>query len=206
MRLRKGLLVLAAVTLPLASVVMLEGTAFAKKVTGTGTPTCHFGGTINFSPGLKPGNGSPASKEVVTVNASFSRCTGGSPSASPTGITVKSIKIKSTVKEGKTKYAGGCGSLASAAAAIVVKAKVSWSGEKPSKVDISDLAFGVNSNTGEADFSGKTATTGSYPGNGTTTVSFTHASTNALLGCEEGTSSAPVNSASIDSANSTISS
>ena len=204
MRIRKCVIVLAAVTLPLASVVMLEGTAFAKKVTGTGAPTCHFGGTINFNPGLKPGNGSPASKEVVTVSANLTRCSGGSPSASPTGITVKSIKIKSTVKEGKTKYAGGCGSLASAAAAIVVKTKVSWSGEKPSKTTITHLAFGVNSNTGEADFTGSTATTGSYAGSGTVAVSFTHASTNALLGCEENTSSAPVNSASIDAANSTI--
>lgn len=76
MRIKKGLLVLAAVTLPLASVVMLEGTAFAGKTTGTGTPTCHFGGTINFSPGLQPGNGSPASKETVTVSATLSSCSG----------------------------------------------------------------------------------------------------------------------------------
>ena len=104
MRIKKGLLVLAAVTLPLASVVMLEGTAFAGKVTGTGTPTCHFGGTISFSPALQPGNGSPASKETVTVSATLSSCSGNAP-ASPVSITAKPIKIKSTMKVGKTKYA-----------------------------------------------------------------------------------------------------
>ena len=205
MRIKKGLLVLAAVTLPLASVVMLEGTAFAGKTTGTGTPTCHFGGTINFSPGLQPGNGSPASKETVTVSATLSSCSGGTPPASPVSITVKPIKIKSTMKVGKTKYAGGCGTLATAASTILVKSKVNWSGEKPSKTNISKLAFSVSPDTGEAYFSGPTSTTGSYAGSGTATVSFNNASTTALVNCEAGLPGS-VTTATIDATNSTISS
>src|SRR5580704_7775127 len=77
MRMRKSLLILTAVMLPVASIALLEGTAFAKKVTGTGNPTCSFGGTINFNPPLTQ-NGTPGvKKEITTVSASLSGCTGG---------------------------------------------------------------------------------------------------------------------------------
>ena len=82
MRLRKSLMVLIAVMLPVASISLLEGTAFAKKVTGTGNTTCSFGGTINFNPPLTQ-NGTPGvKKEVTTVTASLGSCSRREPGTS----------------------------------------------------------------------------------------------------------------------------
>jgi hypothetical protein len=96
MRIRKTLMVLAAVALPLASVALLEGTAVAKGVVGSGTVTCHLGGTVTFTPPLSY-NGSPASKEVVSVSATLSSCSGGTPAGTAGGtVAIKPIKIKGT--------------------------------------------------------------------------------------------------------------
>jgi hypothetical protein len=195
MRVKKGLLVLAAVALPLTSVALLEGTAVAKKVTGTGTPTCHFGGTISFSPPLTPNGSTSVKKEVTTVSAQFSSCVGGSPAASATSVSVKPIKSKTA----KGAAGGSCASFDSSAGTIVVKVKVNWAGEKPSKFDISGLTPGVNGE-GEVGFTGGFTAGGSYAGSGTVAVYLTTASSNAIATCGGGTS---VSSLSIDSASST---
>ena len=64
MRLRKSAMVVGAILIPLATITLVGGTAFAAKVTGTGSVTCNVGGTATFNPPLSA-NGSPASKEVV---------------------------------------------------------------------------------------------------------------------------------------------
>jgi hypothetical protein len=195
MRLKKTLLVLTAVMLPVASIALLEGTAFAKKVTGTGNPTCHFGGTISFNPPLSK-NGSAASKEVTTVTASLSSCSGGNPAPPASSVAVKPIKTKGT-KVGKTKIAGTCSSFESSAGSASVKVKINWTGEKPSKFDIVGLHETVNPTTGEAGFTGSFPVAGSYSGTGTLGVYLTQASTAAIVAC-----SGSISSLTIDRANS----
>jgi hypothetical protein len=200
MRTKKGLLVLAVAALPLASVVLLQGTAVAGKVTGTGAVVCHVSGRLTFDPPLTP-NGTAASKEVVTVSSSAVDCSGGTPAASPGATVTKPIKTKAT-KVGKTKIAGSCKSASSTSATI--KGKQSWNGGvKPSKFVLSGLKFGLDSN-GEVDEVGTSATTGSYAGNGRVHIDFNSSSSTALENCELDTSSAQVSSATIDETNSTI--
>jgi hypothetical protein len=201
MRTKKGLLVLAVAALPLASVVLLEGTAVAGKVTGTGAVVCHVSGTLTFDPPLTP-NGTAASKEVVTVSSRAVDCSGGSPAASPGATVTKPIKTKAT-KVGKTKIAGSCKSASSTSATI--KGKQSWNGGvKPSKFVLSGLKFGLDGTTGEVDEVGTSVTTGSYAGNGRVHIDFNSSSSTALENCELDTSSAQVSSATIDETNSTI--
>jgi hypothetical protein len=200
MRTKKGLLVLAVAALPLASVVLLEGTAVAGKVTGAGAVVCHVSGTLSFNPPLTP-SGTAASKEVVTVSSSAVHCSGGTPAASPGGTVTKPIKTKAT-KVGKTKIAGSCKSASSGSATI--KGKQDWNGVKPSKFVLSGLKFGLDSSTGEVDEVGTSATTGSYAGNGRVHIDFNSSSSTALENCDLDTSNAPVHSATIDEANSTI--
>jgi len=196
----KSWFVLAVAALPLASVVLLEGTAVAGKVTGTGAVVCHVSGNLKFDPPLTP-NGTKAGKEVVTVSSSAVDCSGGSPPASPGSTVSKPIKTMAT-KVGKTKIAGSCKSAASSSA--MVKGKQNWNGGvKPSKFELSGLKFGLDSN-GEVDEVGTSSTTGSYAGSGRVHIDFNSSSSAALEGCELGTSSAPVSSATIDEANSTI--
>jgi hypothetical protein len=199
MRTKKGLLILAVAALPLASVVLLEGTAVAGKVTGMGAVVCHVSGRLSFDPPLTP-NGTAASKEVVTVSSSAVHCSGGTPAASPGATVTKPIKTKAT-KVGKTKVAGTCKSASSTSATI--KGKQDWNGVKPSKFVLSGLKFGLDSN-GEVDEVGTSVTTGSYAGNGRVHIDFNSSSSSALEECELGTSSAPVSSATIDETNSTI--
>jgi hypothetical protein len=199
MRRKKGLLVLAVAALPLASVVLLEGTAVAGQVTGTGAVVCHVSGSLTFNPPLTP-NGTAASKEVVTVSSSAVHCSGGTPAASAGATVTKPIKTKAT-KVGKTKIAGTCKSASSTSATI--KGKQNWNGVKPSKFVLSGLKFGLDSN-GEVDEVGSSTTTGSYAGSGRVHIDFNSSSSTALEDCDLGTSSAPVHSATIDEANSTI--
>lgn len=168
MRTKKGFLVLAVAALPLASVVLLQGTAVAGKVTGSGAVVCHVSGRLTFDPPLTP-NGTAASKEVVTVSSSAVHCSGGTPAASPGPTVTKPIKTKGT-KVGKTKIAGSCKSASSTSATI--KGKQSWNGGvKPSKFVLSGLKFGLDSN-GEVDEVGTSVTTGSYAGNGRVHIDF----------------------------------
>src|SRR5580700_4464799 len=94
MRLRKSLMILTAVMLPVASIALLEGTAFAKKVTGTGSTTCNFGGTISFNPPLTKNGSTATKKETTTVNATLGTCSGGNPVGHATSVAVKPIKTK----------------------------------------------------------------------------------------------------------------
>ena len=201
MRIRMGFMVAAALTLPLASVVLLEGTAAAKKVTGTGAITCHLSGSLSFNPPLSP-SGTKASKETVTVvNPSLSGCSGGTPTGVPAGTSIKPIKIKGT-KVGKTKISGRCSDLPAAAGTATVKGKSNWTGEKPSKFTVVGLTFGVDTN-GEADFTGHGTVTSSYAGPASVHVDLQPASGTALATCVAG-SGGSVSSAAIDGPNSTI--
>ena len=188
MRLRKSLMILTAVMLPVASIALLEGTAFAKKVTGTGNPTCHFGGTISFNPPLSK-NGTPgAKKEVTSVSASLSSCSGGNPAPPASTVAVKPIKTKTA----KGANGGTCSSFTTAAGTAVVKVKVNWSGEKPSKFTISGLHASVNTE-GEVGFTGSFPIAGSYSGTGNLGVYLTPASSSAIATC-----SGSISSLSID--------
>jgi hypothetical protein len=192
MRLRKSLLVLTAVMLPVASIALLEGTAFAKKVTGTGTTTCSFGGTIDFNPPLSE-NGTPGvKKEVTTVSATLGTCSGGTPVGAATSVAVKPIKTKVA----KGSNAGTCSSFESNSSTIAVKVKVNWAGEKPSKFTVQGLHPAVNGE-GEVGFTGSFAVGGSYAGTGSLGVYLTPASTQAI-----GTCSGSISSLSIDRSNS----
>ena len=179
MRLRKSLLVIAAVTLPLASVALLGGTASAGKVTGQGTTSCSFGGTINFNPPLSQ-NGTPGvKKEVVTVSANLSGCSGGTPPGPP-GSTVAVKPIKSKVAKGQN--AGTCSSFASSAGTIKVKVKINWAGEKPSKLTVQGLHVSINGE-GEAGFTANFPVSGSYAGSGSFAVYLTQTSSTEVATC-----------------------
>jgi hypothetical protein len=192
MRLRKSLMVLIAVMLPVASISLLEGTAFAKKVTGTGNPTCSFGGTITFNPPLTQ-NGTPGvKKEVTTVNANLGSCTGGTPAAPTSSVVVKAIKTKVA----KGQNGGTCSSFESSSSTAKVKVKVNWSGEKPSKFTVDGLHATING-AGEVGFTGSFPVAGSYAGSGTLGVFLTPASGNAIATC-----SGSISSLSIDQSNS----
>jgi hypothetical protein len=189
---KKRFLVLTAVLLPLASVTLIEGTAFAKKVTGTGNPTCAFGGTISFNPPLTENGTAGVKKEVTTVTASLSSCTGGTPAPPASSVAVKSIKTKTP----KGQNGATCSSFESSSSSAKVKVKVDWTGEKPSKFTVVGLHPGVNS-AGEVGFTGSFPISGSYAGSGTLGVYLTPASSNAIATC-----SGSISSLAIDRSNS----
>ncbi len=194
MRLRKSLLVVAAAALPLASVALLDGTASAKAVVGTGNPTCSFGGSLNFNPPLSNTAAKKTTKETTTVSATLGSCTGGNPAPSGSTVTVKPIKSKT--QKGQTS----CGAFSSAATGVKVKVKIAWNGEKPSKFTIVGLNVAVNPGpgpgTGELGFTGSGfPISGSYAGSGSLTVYLTQASSNAIATCGGG---AGVSSLQID--------
>ena len=184
MRVRKALLVLAAAALPLASVSLLEGTAFAGKVTGAGLTSCGFSGTISFNPPLTSAGSTSIKKEVTTVTASLSHCTGGTPPGPATVAQIKPIKSKTT----KGTAGGTCSSFEKNASTIVVKVKINWAGEKPSKFNITKLSEGANSK-GEVGFTGSFPVTGSYAGTGNVKAYLTTASTSKILSCSGSVSS-----------------
>ncbi|HTZ10231.1 MAG TPA: hypothetical protein VMB72_14235 [Acidimicrobiales bacterium] len=192
MRIKKGLLVLIGVALPLASVTMLEGTAVAGKVTGTGLTTCSFGGSINFNPPLSQDGTAGAKKEITTVTATLGTCSGGSPVASATSVAVKPIKTKAP----KGGNAGTCSSFESNSSTATVKVKVNWNGEKPSKFSVHGLSPSVNG-AGEVGFTGSYTVAGSYAGTGHIGVYLTPASSEAI-----GTCSGSISSLQIDRSNS----
>jgi hypothetical protein len=179
MRLKKSLLILTAVMLPLATIGVLEGTAFAAKVTGAGHTVCSFGGTISFSPPLTKAGSTSIKKETTTVTASLGSCSGGTP-AGPAGSTtsVKPIKTKTA----KGKAGGSCSSFTTASATAVVKVKIKWVGEKPSSFSVAGLHAGVNAE-GEVGFTGSFPVKGSYPGTGSLGVFLTPASSSQIATC-----------------------
>jgi hypothetical protein len=189
MRIKKGLLVLAAVALPLATVALGEGTAFAKKVTGSGTTSCHFGGTISFNPPLTSAGSTSIKKEVTTVSASLTGCTGGTPPGPNTTASIKPIKTKTA----KGSAGGTCASFESNATSVTIKIKVKWAGEKPSKFDISGLHVSFNAE-GEAGFTGSFPVSGSYAGTGSVAAYLTSASTAQIATCSGSVSSLQLDS------------
>jgi hypothetical protein len=192
MRLKKSVLILTAVMLPIATIGLLEGTAFAKKVTGTGNPTCSFGGTINFNPPLSK-NGTPgAKKEVTTVNASLGSCSGGVPAAPASSTSVKPIKTKTA----KGANGGTCSSFTTAAGTAKVKVKINWTGEKPSKFTVVGLHATINAETGEVGFTGSFPVAGSYAGTGNLAVYLTQASSTAIATCSGSISSLAIDRSS----------
>src|SRR6202035_2100757 len=72
---RKILMGVLAIALPIGTIAAVQSTAFAAKVTGTGTTTCTFGGTINFNPPLTSAGTAGVKKEITTVTATLSACT-----------------------------------------------------------------------------------------------------------------------------------
>jgi len=178
MRMKKGLLVLAAATLPLASVALLEGTAVAKTSLGTGAVSCHIGGTISFNPPLSAAGTPGVKKSVTTVTAHLSSCSGGTPAASPASVTVKPIKTKVA----KGQNAGTCSSFASSAGTIKVKVKINWAGEKPSKLTVNGLHVSINGE-GEAGFTASFPVSGSYAGSGSFAVYLTQTSSTEVATC-----------------------
>ncbi len=201
MGIRKCVMALTALALPIASVALLEGTAVAKTALGTGAVSCHLSGGVTFSPPLTPA-GVSASKEVVTVNIAATGCSGGAPPQSSATITTKALKIKAT-KTGKTKIAGSCNDFATAAKTISVKSKWAWaSPAKKTKTLISNLSEGVNGE-GEVGFSSSSVSvSGSYGSSGSVAVYFTPTSSDAILGCVAGSSSAQVSSLTLDTSSS----
>ena len=189
---RKYLLVLATLMLPLASVALFQGTASAGKVTGTGNPTCSFGGTINFNPPLSKNGTTAAKKEITTVSASLSSCSGGTPPAPASTVVVKPIKTKTP----KGQATGTCSSFESNSSTITVKVAIKWSGEKPTKFAISGLHATVNPSTGEVGFTGNFPVNGSYAGTGHLGVYLTQADSNKIATCSGSISTLHIDRAS----------
>ena len=204
MRIRKSAMVVGAVLIPLATITLVAGPAFAAKVTGTGSVTCNVGGTASFNPPLSQ-NGAAASKEVVTLSGvTISNCSGGTPSASGGGtITIKPLKIKGT---GKPKMAGSCSNLAGSVSTILAKTKTSWAnGAKPTKTVESNfkIAVGSGASAGEEGFASQDGTaSGSYAGSGSVTAYFTQSSSSAFIAACGGSGS--LSTAQIDSSTSTF--
>lgn len=192
MRMRKSLLILTAVMLPVASIALLEGSAFAKAVTGTGNPTCSFGGTINFNPPLTSAGTPGVKKEVTTVTASLGSCTGGNPAPPASSVAVKPIKTKTP----KGQNGATCGSFTTSAGSAKVKVKINWSGEKSSKFTVVGLHPSING-SGEVGFTGSFPVGGSYAGSGSIGVFLTPASSSAIATC-----SGSISSLAIDRSNS----
>lgn len=185
---RKILMGVLALALPIGTVAALQGTASAGKVTGTGNPTCGFSGTISFNPPLTQNGTAGVKKETTTVNASLGSCSGGTPAAPASTVAVKPIKTKTP----KGQNGATCSGFTSNASTVVVKVKINWSGEKPSKFNIAGLSVVFNT-SGEAGFAGSFPVAGSYAGTGNLHVYLTPASTNAIASC-----TAPVSSLQID--------
>jgi len=188
---RKILMGVFALALPLGTIAGFGTAASAGKVTGTGNPVCSFGGTISFNPPLTAAGSPTVKKEITTVTTSLASCSGGSPKAPASTVVVKPIKTKSA----KGKNGGTCSSFESGAGTAVVKVKIAWTGEKPSKFNISGLKETVNTTTGEAGFTGSFSVGGSYGGTGHLAVFLTQASTAKIAGCVGSVSSLSIDRA-----------
>jgi len=176
---RKILMGVLALALPVGAVITIQGTASAGKVLGTGNPTCAFGGTINFNPPLTQAGTPGVKKETTTVTANLTGCTGGTPAAPASVVAVKPIKTKTTPKgsNGAT-----CAGFSGNAGSVTVKVKINWTGEKPTKFNISGLSASING-FGEVGFTGSFPVSGSYGGTGSLGVYLTPSDSNAIANC-----------------------
>lgn len=211
MHFRKPLLILAAVALPLSSVALLGGTAWAKSTTESGTLNCAVLGTANFNPALTPtGEAVPPGpkKEIVTIDLSLASCTGSgvspaSPGAPSSGtVSAKAVKVKAS---GSPKSVASCSEFASASSTISVKTKETWSnGIKGSKATLGNLTV-IGNSDGEIGFNATGGVSGSFAGSASVNAYFTKASSTAIENCETGASSTPVSSLTFDGSTSTSS-
>jgi len=189
---RKILMGVLAIALPVGTIAAVQTSAFAAKVTGQGTTTCNFGGTINFNPPLTKNGTAGVKKEVTTVSAQLGSCSGGTPVGNATSVVVKPIKTKTP----KGQNGATCSGFTTNSSTVVVKVKVNWAGEKPSKFNISGLTPAING-SGEVGFTGSFPVSGSYAGTGTLGVYLTPASSNAIATCN-----APISTLNIDQSSS----
>jgi YVTN family beta-propeller protein len=205
---RRTLLVVAVVILmPLALVVAVASPASAKVITPSGNVTCDVGGSLTFSPPLTPGNGTPnVPNEVVSTNLALSSCTGSSdpvgqvPTAS-TSVVTKAIKIKA-VKIGRTKYAGGCNTFASAINASSIKSTITWNnGIQLTKTTLSNPL--LRTGGAETNIGALGSATKSFTGSGSLNAFLSSASTRALGICLIGRGSS-LSSVAFDSSTSSI--
>ena len=92
MRIRKLIIGLAAVGMPLTVMSTVIGVGAAWATTGTGNYNCSkVTGSVTFKPPLKNGG---TSAETTTVSATVTKCTGGSPT--PTKVVGKGTIHSST--------------------------------------------------------------------------------------------------------------
>jgi hypothetical protein len=186
---RKIAMGVLALALPVGTVLATQTAASAHKVTGSGSTQCHIGGTISFNPPLTSAGSTSIKKEVTTVNASLSSCTGGTPPGPNTTAKIKPVKIKTV----KGTAGGTCASFASNAKTTDLKVTVKWAGEKPSKFDVNGLNADFNIE-GEAGFAGSFSVSGSYAGSGTVQAYLTPSSTSAIVACTGSVSSLQLDS------------
>jgi hypothetical protein len=188
MGVRTGLTVLVAAALPLASVSLLEGTAHARGLpTGSGTITCHVGGTINFSPLFQ--NATPERVNITSIDLVGSGSCRGQ-SSSPSSITFKPIKVK--LPKGLPVETCAGGPLWSNT--TVSKGEVTWNNVKPSKFIVNGMRTSLNDEH-ETGFTAHPAVKGSFAGSGTLAVYLTEAETNAVAACSEGLSTVNIDPA-----------
>jgi hypothetical protein len=220
---QKRLMAVAMITLPLASVMVAAGPAFASTPTATGSLTCAEGGSIDFSPSLTF-NGTVGSKEVVTFDSlSFSGCTSehSVPPTAPTAsasVKTKTIKLKGVAcqgtkptqayydaacSNGKPLMTGSCSDFSGELSTVTLSSATKWNTKiKPTKGSVSHLTQDLT----EFPYLGSTGSgtsTGSYGGSVSTTTIYSLASSTDLLACKSG-SETPLASLTIDSAKSTI--
>ena len=197
----------AAVLVSLTMVGAVATPASAKVITPSGNVTCNVNGSLSFSPPLTPGNGTPnVSDEVISTSLALSGCTGSSnpvgqvPTASNSVVT-KAIKIKA-VKIGRTKYAGGCNTFASAIKATSIKSTITWNnGIKLSKTTLGNVQLNEIAPTNAISANG--SATESFDGLGLLNAQLDSASSTALGTCLVG-SGPSVSSVTFDSSTSSI--
>jgi YVTN family beta-propeller protein len=204
---RTLMVVAAAILMPLPLLAAVATPASAKVVTPSGNVSCVVSGDLTFSPPLTPGNGTAnAADEVISTNLTLSSCAGSSqpvghvPTAS-TSVVTKAIKIKA-IKIGRTKFAGGCNTLASAIKASSINSTITWNnGIKPSATTLGNAVL-LTGNT-EANISARGSATKSFAGSGFLNAFLDSASTRALGICLVGRGSS-ISSVAFDPSTSSI--
>jgi YVTN family beta-propeller protein len=205
---RRTLFVVAvAILMPLSLVAAVATPASVKVITPSGNVSCAVAGSLTFSPPLTPGNGTPdVADENISTNLTLSGCAGSShpvglvPTAS-TSVVTKAIKIKA-IKIGRTNYAGGCNTLASAINASSIKSTITWNnGIKASATTLSNPVLRTG-NT-EANISALGSATKSFAGSGSLNAFLDSASTRALGICLVGRGSS-ISSVAFDPSTSSI--
>ncbi len=204
---RTYLVVAVAILVPLSLVAAVATPAFAKVITPSGNVSCVVSGSLSFNPPLTPGNGTPnVSDEVVSTNLTLSSCAGSShpvgqvPTAS-TSVVTKAIKIKA-IKIGRTKYAGGCNTFASAIKASSLKSTITWdNGIKVTNTTLDNPL--LHTGGAETNISALGSATKSFAGSGSLNAFLDSGSTRALGICLIGRGSS-VSSVTFDSSTSSI--